>query len=230
MPHGHHIYAKSSDMESSTMCTYTQSYHAWPHWEFLLRCCAKCPSINITDQEIDDQYSNTSPSIRFHIDYLITRCTTHGRLPLTDKKICRKCKQDTVSDQFTKIYTRKELVMMDTTASNFHTSFYIPLIHHLVFHIPHVQILGTNHCGDSFQTAFKRCESFQDVLSRRYYDELVVASFAHKIQPEYYSGNRSVYIEGISLEHFSALPQTEINSSTKPCTRHAVFHYFSLII
>ena len=33
-------------------------------------------------------------------------------------------------------------------------------------------------------------------------------------------------IEGIALEHFSELPQTEINSSTEPCTRHAVFNYF----
>ena len=33
-------------------------------------------------------------------------------------------------------------------------------------------------------------------------------------------------IEGIALEHFSELPQTEINSSTKPCPRHAVFQYF----
>ena len=32
--------------------------------------------------------------------------------------------------------------------------------------------------------------------------------------------------EGIALEIFSALPQTEINSSTKPCPRHAVFHSF----
>ena len=28
------------------------------------------------------------------------------------------------------------------------------------------------------------------------------------------------------MEHFSALPQTEINSSTKTCPRHAVFRYF----
>ena len=34
-----------------------------------------------------------------------------------------------------------------------------------------------------------------------------------------------MYIECIALEHFSALPQTEINSYTKPCPRHAVFHY-----
>ena len=33
-------------------------------------------------------------------------------------------------------------------------------------------------------------------------------------------------IEVIALGHFSSLPQTEINSSTKPCPRHAVFHYF----
>ena len=33
-------------------------------------------------------------------------------------------------------------------------------------------------------------------------------------------------IEGIALEHFSTLPQTEINSFTKPCPRHAVFHSF----
>ena len=32
-------------------------------------------------------------------------------------------------------------------------------------------------------------------------------------------------IEGIVLEHYSALPHTEINSSTKSCPRHAVFHY-----
>ena len=33
-------------------------------------------------------------------------------------------------------------------------------------------------------------------------------------------------IEGIVLEHSSALPQTEINSPTKPCPRHAAFHSF----
>ena len=33
-------------------------------------------------------------------------------------------------------------------------------------------------------------------------------------------------IEGTSLEHFSALTQREIKSSTKSCPRHAVFHSF----
>ena len=33
-------------------------------------------------------------------------------------------------------------------------------------------------------------------------------------------------IEDIALEHFSELPQTEINASTEPCRRHAVFNFF----
>ena len=67
--------------------------------------------------------------------------------------------------------------MMETTISNFHTSFFIPEIQKLAFHIPHVQILGTNHCGDSLRTAFKLRESFQDVLCCRDYDERIVAGF-----------------------------------------------------
>ena len=37
-----------------------------------------------------------------------------------------------------------------------------------------------------------------------------------------------MYIEGITLEHFSAFTQVEIKSSTKSCPCHAVFHYFLL--
>ena len=66
------------------------------------------------------------------------------------------------------------------------------------------------------------------MLCRRDYAERVVASFANQIQSEYYGGNRYVSIEVISLEHFSALPQTEINLSTKPCPRHAVFRFFKM--
>ena len=74
--------------------------------------------------------------------------------------------------------------------------------------IPHVQILGTNHCGESIETTSKRRKSFQDVLCCPDYAEGVVASFSNQIQSEYYGGNRSVSIEGIVLEHFSALPHT----------------------
>ena len=94
------------------------------------------------------------------------------------------CKQESSSDKSTKIYTRKELFMMETSISDFHTSFYIPAIHKLAFHLPHVHILGTNHCGAM------RCTLFQDFLCRRDYAERVIASFAHQIQSEYYGENR----------------------------------------
>ena len=59
--------------------------------------------------------------------------------------------------------------MMETTISNFHTNLFLPEIHTLAFYIPHVQVLVTNHYGDSRQTEFKLRKSFQDVLFRRDY-------------------------------------------------------------
>ena len=103
---------------------------------------------------------------------------------------------------------------METKISDFHSSFYIPAIQKLDFHLPHVQIVGTNHCGELRCTAFKQRELSQYVLCRCDYAERVVASFAHKIQSEYYGGNRSVSIEDIELEKFSALTHTNINSTT----------------
>ena len=117
-------------------------------------------------------------------------------------------------------------MMKETTISDFHTSFYIPSIQKLAFHLPYVRILGTNKCGKMRRTAFKRRELFQDVPCRRDYSEGSVSSFAHQIKPEYYGGNLSVTIEGIVLEHFSALPKADINLITPSRQRHAVFHPF----
>ena len=91
-------------------------------------------------------------------------------------------KQEYSSDKSTKIYTRKELVMMETKISEFHTIYYILSNQKLAFHLPHVRILGTNVYGEMRRTAFKRRELFQDVLFRRYFAERVVASFSNKIQ------------------------------------------------
>ena len=145
---------------------------------------------------------------------------------MKDKKICNKRKQESPPDKSTKIYTRKELIMMETTIPDFHTSLYIPSIQKVAFHLPHVFILGTNHCGEMQHTAFKRSESFQDVLCRCDYADRLVARFDNPIQSEYYGRNRSVSIEDIVLEHFSTAPKVYIKSSTISCQRHAVFHYY----
>ena len=80
------------------MCAYPQSNHALPHWKCVMQCCAKCPCVNITDQETDYQYSDTTPSLRFHIYHRIACCTTHGRLMLNYKNNFLKCKQDFASE------------------------------------------------------------------------------------------------------------------------------------
>ena len=184
MPHGRHIYAKESYMVKATMCTYPQSCRVLPHCKFLLRCCANSFCINLTDQGTNKIHEEATPSIKFHIYYTIARCTARSRIPLKDNKICYMCEQEYLPDSSTKINTRKELVMTETAISDFHTSFYIPSIQKLAFHLPHVRILGTNHCGGLRRTAFKRHELFQDVLCRRDYAERVVASFANQIQSE----------------------------------------------
>ena len=88
MPHGCHIYVKAADMTQATMCTYPQSDHTLPHWECVSQCCAKLPGMNIPYQKTYNNYSETTPSIRFHIYHIIGRCTDHGRIPSKDKKIC----------------------------------------------------------------------------------------------------------------------------------------------
>ena len=113
MPHKRHIYAKAYDMEKATLCSYSQSDYALPNQKFVIQCCFKCSSINLPDQETDDQYPDTIPSIRFHIYHIIARCTKHVRFPLTDKKNCCKFQQDPALGQSIKINTIKELVMME---------------------------------------------------------------------------------------------------------------------
>ena len=123
MPHGSHIYTNKYYMAKATMCANSQYDHALRHWKCVLRCCAQCPSVNIPDQETYDKHPNPSPSIFFHIYHLIARCIKHGRLPLTDNKIFRECQQNTASVKSTKIYTRKEILIIETTIFNSHTSF-----------------------------------------------------------------------------------------------------------
>ena len=115
------IFSKKYMIWKSKKCVHTHSQIMCDHTgNVYCDFFSKCPSINLPDQETDDQYPGTIPSISFHIYHLIARCKKHGRLPLTDKKICCMFKHDTASGKSTNIYTRKYLVMMETTISNFY--------------------------------------------------------------------------------------------------------------
>ena len=94
-------------MEKSTMCEYPQYDHALTHWKCVLICCAECPCINIPDQEKDNNYSETTSSIRFDIYHIISRCSAHGIIPLKDKKICCMCKQESSPENIYKNINHK---------------------------------------------------------------------------------------------------------------------------
>ena len=73
----------------------------------------------------------------------------HGRRPLDEKKNSRLFFQDLDTVTPAKLYTRKELLVVERYIADFHTSFYIPEIKKLAFHLPHVHIIGTSHCGNT---------------------------------------------------------------------------------
>ena len=86
------------------------------------------------------------------------------KTPTGRKENCLLCLHDPYSLQPTNLYTRKDIVIMEISISYFHTSFYIPEIQRLSFHLPHVRILGTHYCVNTRREAFKNPCGFQDVF------------------------------------------------------------------
>ena len=109
--------------------------------------------------------------------------------------------------QLKKLYTIQELVTMETSIADFHTSFLNCSNQKLEFHPPHKHILGKQHCVSRHHKSFNRFRSLQDILGHYDSAKRVVACFDHELQTEYYGGNKYVSIERIALEHFSATTQ-----------------------
>ena len=145
MTHGRHIYSTSAYMDMAIMCAYPPSQHILPHLKCVLRCCSNCPRIYIPHQESGRNYFNAYPSIRFHIYHLIAQCTFHGRLPLDEKNFFPCVFQYPCTVTPAKLYTRKELIMMETSNADFHTSFIFQKykISHFAFHTYIFQVLIT---------------------------------------------------------------------------------------
>ena len=140
------------------------------------------------------------------------------------------CKQESSPNEST-IYIYQKRASYDVNNNIwFSYRLYIQSIQILAFRLPLEYILGTNNCGEMIRTAFKPREIFQDVICRSDYADSLFVRFAHQVQSKYYGINRYMYIEGILFEHFSAVPKTDINTTTPSRQRHALFHYFYLMI
>ena len=79
----------------------------------------------------------------------------HGRNFFNEKKQFQFCETYTDSIFTAKLYTIKELVMMDSSILDFHQYLYIPEIKIIAFHLPHVRMIVTHNCGKNRQEAFK---------------------------------------------------------------------------
>ena len=112
-------------MATATMCTYPPSQHALPHWKCVFHCFEQCPYIDIPGQESDNHHSNTCPTIHFHFYNMVSLCTLHGKCPLDKNKFCHLFLIVSASVINSKLYIRKYIGLMETSISDFHTSFYI---------------------------------------------------------------------------------------------------------
>ena len=76
----------------------------------------------------------------------------------TKKKTCSMCSTVSETDTTEKIYTQKELVLLETYITTFYYKFCVMEIQKLAFHFPHVRILGNHQCDKKYCEAFK-CQS-----------------------------------------------------------------------
>ena len=148
----------------ATMCPYHSQHHGLPYCKGVLRCCDKYPGNRITHKKKNTDAKNTSSAINFHVYNNVSRCNVNGICPCEEQTICSMCYTDISYVTTGKVYTRKELVLIETSILKFHNKYYITSIKKLAFHLPHVRILGMHHFGKYFREAFKRRSRQYDVL------------------------------------------------------------------
>ena len=182
------------------MCAYPDASIKLPHWKCVLRCCANCPTLVIPDEESNPHYETSR--IKFHVYQDMTKCSLHGSRPLTEVKKCSLC--DALPEDALKgsLSTRKNLVLHETSINEFHANYYSTAIAKLAFHLPHVQILGTNEVGNTRRQALHSRASKQDCSCKRDYAERFSDVTAIQVHSQHWGGNRTLSMEGVALEYF----------------------------
>ena len=143
-------------MDMPTTCPCTSQHNGLPHWKCVLSCCDKCPGISVPHQETNTNATNTCSTIRFHVYRHVSCCTVHDIRSYEERTKYYMFSTDFITVTPGKVYAWKELVLLETLISEFHSKYYIPKNQKLAFNFPHVHILGTHHCGKKRREAFKR--------------------------------------------------------------------------
>ena len=132
-----HIYKTASVMAMVTMRPFTYVHHVLYNWKCVLRCCDKCTNIVIPSQESNGDTTITCPTINFNVCRNISFYTLNVRRTYKEQTICSMCSTVPMADTAKKLYTRKELVSLETYITEFNEKFYITSIRnwHLIFHM-----------------------------------------------------------------------------------------------
>ena len=112
-------------MAMPKMCTCTSKHHELLHWKCVLYCCDKWPSIVIPSHEANKDTTNTCLTIIFHVYHNVLHCNMHGLPTYYKQTTCSFYYKMTISYRTEKVYTKKELVLLETSIPEFQESFHI---------------------------------------------------------------------------------------------------------
>ena len=87
----------------------------------------------------------------------------HSSHTYHEQTICSICYTVPSYESTDKVYTQKDLVLLETSIAEFYEMFYILDILKLEFHLPHVRILETHQYSKERHGEFKRHGNLHDV-------------------------------------------------------------------
>ena len=94
------------------------SQHNWqPHSKCILICCDKFPGICIPHQETNTDATNPCSKINVHVYRNVSRYTVHRIIPYEEQTTYYICYTNISSSTPGKVYTQKELVLLEALIS-----------------------------------------------------------------------------------------------------------------
>ena len=91
--------------------------------------------------------NSSVPKIKFHVYKILSRCIIHVDLLIKEGNKCENHINISEDSQRGKMYTKKELIMLEELIDVFHKVHYQPSITKLAYHLSHVSILGAKYVG-----------------------------------------------------------------------------------
>ena len=96
------------------MCPCPSKNHRITHCKCVLKYFKQIPSLSIPRLETNKYETNICSTIIFHVYRNLSYFTMHGQRPQKEHTTCYLCSTDASSVNHSKIYMRKEFVLIET--------------------------------------------------------------------------------------------------------------------